>query len=78
MTGLPTVAIAGATGTLGYHIVQAFLSSTFRSSFQNIIVLARSESKQSNDYALAGAEVRKYSEEDLVPALEGVDILINA
>ena len=78
MTSLPTVAIVGATGNLGYHIVQAFLSSTFRRSFQEIIVLVRSESKQSSDYASAGAKVRKYSEEDLVSALEGVEILINA
>ena len=78
MAGLPTVAIAGGTGNLGYHIVQAFLSSTFRGSFQNVIVLTRSESKQNSDFASAGAEVRGYSGDDLISVLEGVDILINA
>lgn len=78
MTALPTVAIAGATGNLGHHVAQAFLSSTFRRSFQDIIILTRSESKQSSDYASAGAKIRKYSEDDLVPVLEGVDILISA
>lgn len=74
----PVVAIAGATGHLGRHVASAFLSPFFRSKFSDVIILSRkdassiAEIETTTDYT-----VRKYSEDNLVKALQGVQVLVN-
>ncbi|KAL3249542.1 hypothetical protein ABHI18_011539, partial [Aspergillus niger] len=43
---LPVVAIAGATGHLGKHVVSAFLASNLRNRFSEVILLSRQDSHQ--------------------------------
>ncbi|PHH88520.1 hypothetical protein CDD83_7427 [Cordyceps sp. RAO-2017] len=78
MSSLPTVAIAGASGLLGANIARAILQPSLRSKFANVIVLARSSSKKTEEFVEAGAKLRQYSEGNVKEALEGVDVLINA
>jgi NAD dependent epimerase/dehydratase family enzyme len=78
MSGLPVVAIAGGTGNLGSHLTKAFLLPEFRNLFSKVIVLARSESPKTEEFADAGAEIRTYSDDDIAPALDGVQVLVNA
>ncbi|KAK8927899.1 hypothetical protein H634G_05532 [Metarhizium anisopliae BRIP 53293] len=74
---LRTVAIAGATGNLGTHVARAFLSPQCRTKFQDIVVLARAESKAAAELAAAGAKLRVYDEDNLAQSLQGVDVLIS-
>ncbi|KAK2601988.1 hypothetical protein QQS21_004414 [Conoideocrella luteorostrata] len=78
MTSLRTVAIAGATGNLGRELVNAFLLSEFRTRFQEVIILVRSESQCTASLVSAGAKLRTYNEENLEQSLQGVDVLVNA
>ncbi|KAM0274941.1 hypothetical protein ACHAQH_007709 [Verticillium albo-atrum] len=71
------VAIAGGTGNLGSKVVRELLSEHLRPRFRELILLARSESEKTREFKSKGATVRVYSEDDLKPALEGVDVLIN-
>lgn len=79
MASLKSVAIAGASGTLGKHVLSAFLQPEFRSSFSEIIVLKRpSASSKSDVYQdREGATIRTYDDSNLTAALEGVDVLIS-
>jgi uncharacterized protein YbjT (DUF2867 family) len=77
-SALPTVAVAGATGNLGKHIVQGLLSSSYRDKFNKIILLCRTPTEQTSAWEKDGATIVKYDEESLKDSLEGVDILINA
>ncbi|KIL83644.1 hypothetical protein FAVG1_13127 [Fusarium avenaceum] len=73
----PTVAIAGASGNLGRKIAQAFLLPHFRRRFHDVIILARSESPETQELVSLGARLRHYSVEKLETALQDVDVLIN-
>ncbi|KAJ5871497.1 uncharacterized protein N7529_003850 [Penicillium soppii] len=76
----PVVAIAGATGHLGQHVTNAFLSSAFLDKFSEIVLLSRKEPNllQPSDVR-AGVKVttRRYNENNLEEALQGVQILVN-
>ncbi|KUL86240.1 hypothetical protein ZTR_08411 [Talaromyces verruculosus] len=80
MASGPVVAIAGATGHLGKHVLSAFRSSPLNSKFSEVILLSR-HGGNGNDHPSAGSNVklttRTYTEEHLPEALEGVDILVN-
>lgn len=69
------VAIAGATGRLGKHILAALLSPTFRSSYADVIVLKRASTTIA---PMEGATIRTYHEDRLAEALSDVEVLINA
>lgn len=77
MATQPVVAIAGATGNLGYKIVNAFLLPEWRERFRKIIILVRKESQQTRDLHSAGVQVCIYDEENLAESLQAVDVLIN-
>src|SRR6266496_3031897 len=74
------VTIAGGTGTLGYHIAEAFLND----GSYNVKILRRkpeNENEKANLLASKGAEIvyADYSQKDeLVNALKGTDVLISA
>lgn len=74
----PVVAIAGATGHLGRHVASAFLSPFFRSKFSDVILLSRKESSDIAGFeSTANYTVRKYDEDNLDKALQGVQVLVN-
>jgi hypothetical protein len=74
----PVVAIAGATGHLGRHVATAFLSPFFRSKFSDIILLSRKEASSIDGFeSTTNYTVRKYDEDNLAKALEGVQVLVN-
>jgi uncharacterized protein YbjT (DUF2867 family) len=74
---LPTVAVAGGTGNLGSKIVRELLSPSQRPRFREVIVLARADSKLTQEFESLGASVRVYSEDSLEMSLAEVDVLIN-
>ncbi|GLA36228.1 hypothetical protein AnigIFM63309_002146 [Aspergillus niger] len=87
-TTLPVVAIAGATGHLGKHVVSAFLASNLRNRFSEVILLSRQDSHQHPPTGLPTPSnsthpkltIRKYTEDDptsITRALHGASILIN-
>lgn len=79
-TTRPVVAIAGATGHLGQHVTNAFLSSAFLDKFSEIILLSRKEpSLLQPSEVRTGVKVttRTYNEDNLEEALQGVQILVN-
>lgn len=79
MANLPTVAVAGATGLVGKHIVNALVGTSFRSKFKDIILLSRQRtSPQLDQWVQEGAELRTYSEGNLIDCLRGIDVIINA
>lgn len=71
---LRKVAIVGASGLLGKHVLAALLSPTFRSSYSDVVVLQRASSKAS---PVDGATVRKFDEDCVVDALQDIDVLIS-
>ncbi|PYH93653.1 isoflavone reductase family protein [Aspergillus ellipticus CBS 707.79] len=75
----PVVAIAGATGHLGKHVASAFLSSPLSSRFSEIILLSRQGSppESAGPDTKVKLTVRKYDEENLIDALQGVQVLVN-
>jgi uncharacterized protein YbjT (DUF2867 family) len=77
MANLPTVAVAGATGKLGSHVIEALLSASFRSCFRDVVLLTRRPAADGNEWIKKGAKVIMYSESDLRPSLAGVDIVIS-
>lgn len=82
LTSRPVVAIAGATGHLGKHVAAAFLSPPFNAYFSEIIFLSRHDnppvpSVPESSGGGAVVTVRKYDEDNLPAALEGVDVLVN-
>ncbi|KAJ5753604.1 uncharacterized protein N7511_007757 [Penicillium nucicola] len=74
----PVVAIAGATGHLGKNIATALLSTLFRDQFSEVILLSRNGSSPTFPGLDARFLVRKYDENNLAEALEGVQVLVNA
>lgn len=76
MTARPAVAIAGATGRLGAHVADAFLSAEFLPSFSNIILLTR-RIPDPIPNSWANAKVVTYDESNLVEALSGVDVVVS-
>lgn len=77
----PVIAIAGATGHLGQHIASAFLAPPLRSNFCEVILLSRKgavPAKFLDTNPHARFAIRKYHENDLAAALQGVQILVNA
>ncbi|CAB4385590.1 unnamed protein product [Rhizophagus irregularis] len=74
-----TVTIAGGTGTLGYHIVEAFLND----GSYNVKVLRRkpkTENEKAKLLASKGAEIiyADYNQKDeLVEVLKGTDVVIS-
>lgn len=77
MTSLPTVAIAGASGSLGARVARAFLEPAFRARFAGVVVLARNNSAKVQELVGKGAELRQYAEDKLDEALAGIDVLFN-
>ena len=69
------IAITGATGQLGHHVIQALLTKT---DAQNIVALVRDLNKAQHLKA-QGVELRHFDydqTETLAPALEGIDKLL--
>ncbi|CAB4490195.1 unnamed protein product [Rhizophagus irregularis] len=75
-----TVAIAGGTGTLGYHIAEAFLND----GSYNLKILRRkpeTENEKAKLLASKGAEIvyADYDQkDDLVKVLKGTDVFVSA
>ncbi|OAP60122.1 hypothetical protein AYL99_05124 [Fonsecaea erecta] len=90
----PVVAVAGGTGDLGTRLTETFLSNELRHRLSGFVLLARRHTARTERWRhRLGAEVRVVGDEgdegddndgdvcgesDLVMALEGVDVLINA
>lgn len=76
----PTIAVLGGTGHTGQHIMNALISSTFRSSYSQVILLTRQDAINSKVAELekAGAVIRTYTEFTLLNSLHDVDILVCA
>jgi uncharacterized protein YbjT (DUF2867 family) len=78
----PVIAIAGATGDLGSHLVKAFLEGDLFSQLSGLILLSRRHTPRTETWKSKGAQVRIVDETgdigELVDALEGVDVLVNA
>lgn len=79
---LPNIALAGSTGYLGSKVLSILVSPTFRSSFNQVILLKRQLSSSSSTAAQPvqtkhGVDTRYYDESDLPASLSGVDVLIN-
>ena len=78
MSTKPVVAVAGASGNLGSHITEAFLSEPFRSKFKNVVLLTRKHSPQMGEWASQGGSVVVYDDANLPESLAGIDVLVNA
>lgn len=77
--GLPTVAIAGATGNVGAKIAAVFLRPEFRRRFRDVVLLTRSTtSVAAQVVASGGATLRAYDEDHLAAVLKDVDVVVNA
>lgn len=79
--GRPVIAIAGATGDLGSHLVKMFLANDGFSQPAGLILLSRRHTPRTEEWKLSGAQIRIIDEAgdigELVDALEGVDVLVN-
>ncbi|KIY00745.1 uncharacterized protein Z520_03410 [Fonsecaea multimorphosa CBS 102226] len=83
----PVVAVAGGTGDLDMRLTETFLSDELRPRLSGFVLLARRHTARTERWRdQLGAEVRiveedggdECDENDLVMALDGVDVLINA
>lgn len=78
----PIVAVAGATGDLGTRLTDTFLSAELRPGLSGVVSLARRRTPNTQRWESMGADIRivddSCDERDLVMALEGVDVLVNA
>ncbi|OQU95249.1 hypothetical protein CLAIMM_01483 isoform 1 [Cladophialophora immunda] len=82
----PVIAVAGGTGDLGTRLTETFLSDELRTRLSGFVLLARRQTARTERWRdRLGAEVRIIEEEgeecdenDLIMALDGVDVLINA
>jgi uncharacterized protein YbjT (DUF2867 family) len=76
------IAVAGATGDLGTRLINEFLGKDVRSAIAGVIALVRKRSVKTQVWEKQGVEVRTIdgssSQQDLVKALDGVDVLVNA
>lgn len=73
MSTIKTVALAGASGSLGAPILKALLDASF-----TVTVLARPESSQTYPSAVKVANVDYSDAESLVSSLQGQDAVISA
>jgi hypothetical protein len=80
--GKPVIAVAGATGDLGTRLTRTFLSPELRGRLSGFVSLARRHTPSTEMWEDMGAEIRiienESTENDLVRALDGVDVLVNA
>ena len=80
--GKPVIAVAGATGHLGTRLTNTFLSPALRNRLSGFVSLALRHTPSTEEWTDLGAEVRPIEndsdENDLVMALDGVDVLVNA
>ena len=78
----PVLAVAGATGDLGTRLTNTFLLPELCGRLSGFVFLARRYSASTERWKVLGAEIRIIGEEsdenDLIAALEGVDVLVNA
>jgi NmrA-like family len=78
----PVVAIAGGTGQLGSHIMNALLSPQFSPSFKEIRLLTSNvSSEKAQLFASKGAKtigVNYSDEQSILTAIQGADVLINS
>ncbi|KAJ9609508.1 hypothetical protein H2200_005835 [Cladophialophora chaetospira] len=78
----PVIAVAGATGDLGTRLTNTFLSPELHDRLSGFVSLARRHTPSTEKWKGLGAEVRIIDNEsddnDLVMALDGVDVLVNA
>ncbi|KAJ9614599.1 hypothetical protein H2200_002736 [Cladophialophora chaetospira] len=72
MSEIKSVAIAGASGTLGVHVVKALTSANFQ-----VKVLTRSKKPGAFDASVDVVEVDFTSVESLTAALKGVDAVVS-
>jgi len=72
MSEIKSVAIAGASGTLGLHVLEALVNANFQ-----VTVLTRSKKPGAYDANVKVIEVDFTSLESLTAALEGVDGLVS-
>ena len=77
MSALRTIAIVGASGHLGKEVAGALLSSTFRQSYGNVLLLTRDRGDSRPAAPPAGADIRCFSNDKLADALQGVDVWIS-
>ncbi|ETN37018.1 uncharacterized protein HMPREF1541_08006 [Cyphellophora europaea CBS 101466] len=69
------VAIVGAGGRLGKHILSALLSPEFRSSYADVVVLRRSGTESA---VIPNATVRTFEQDTIGDCIHDVDVLISA
>jgi hypothetical protein len=76
----PTIALAGATGRLGSHILSALLSPTFSPSYAAIIILVRPDSKSTipAHFDSSTIQARVYDPANIAASLTDIDVLISA
>lgn len=79
MSPRPVVAVAGANGKLGVHVIDALMSKSFRPNFGGVVALVRESTPQKtiDEWEKQGVTVRIYNEENMVESLAEVDTLIN-
>ncbi|KAG8915349.1 hypothetical protein FRC02_004546 [Tulasnella sp. 418] len=82
MSPLPNIAVAGATGNLGTHIINALLSPTFRPKFGEIIVLSRSATSDAAkaliERGVKVVEIDVQNVDNVSDALKGTDVFVDA
>ncbi|KAF4554489.1 Hypothetical protein D9617_4g002440 [Elsinoe fawcettii] len=74
---MQTLAIAGATGNLGQHLMKVLLSPQVRSRFRDVIVLSRAESDVTREWSRQGATIALWTEDNIKQILSAVGILVN-
>ena len=78
----PVIAIAGATGDLATRLTETFLSEELSSRISSLVLLSRRHSPKTKQWESRGAKICIVDEnsnpEELVHALEGVDVFVNA
>lgn len=85
MSAKPTVTLLGANGVLGVHVLNALLSSTFKSSYSlpiRVVTRDLAKIKSALGPQVADADVKGYSAdvvtgEGLGVAFEGADVVVN-
>lgn len=80
MYSSPTVAVAGASGRLGKHVIKSLQTPKFKHKFGNVVALVRDTTPQDiiDAWKSQGVTVRIYNEKNMADSLKGIDVLINA
>ncbi|EME79427.1 uncharacterized protein MYCFIDRAFT_212219 [Pseudocercospora fijiensis CIRAD86] len=73
-----SIAIFGATGTLGSSIVNAFIEPHVRKCFARLTAYSRDEHKLERWRTAAGISLRRYSLGNIQDSVADIDIIINA